>query len=229
MMQDDSNEKRDPGTQPEPEEEQFDISVRFEDEDGMQYGGAPAEEQPEGPKTKEQELLDAINELRSQVQALSGEFETKLKYDQHKNKIIDGLHQDLQGYREGLIKKHFHSMITDAIKIVDDIRKLKTHYEDEPPTEETLPTLLKFLEDIASDIEDLFSWQGVVPFTCGTQTFDSTRQRVVKKIETFDPDMDKKVAASIRPGYEWDDKVLRPEMVAVYVYNNETAQEGSTH
>lgn len=227
MIQDDGNDKKNPGTQT--DETQFDVKIRFEDENGDQHVDSPAAQQPESSENSEPDLMDAINDLREQIKALSGEFEAKLKYDQHKNKIIDGLHQDLQGYREGLIKKHFHSMITDAIKIVDDIRKLKTHYEDEPPTEETLPTLLKFLEDIASDIEDLFSWQGVVPFTCGTQYFDSTRQRVVKKIETFDPDMDKKVAASIRPGYKLDDKVLRPEMVTVYVYNNESAQEGSTH
>ncbi|MFP4158788.1 MAG: nucleotide exchange factor GrpE [Desulfobacterales bacterium] len=168
----------------------------------------------------------AVKDLRAQMQALLGEFETKLKYDEHKNRIIDGLHQELQQYREGLIKKHLHSMITDAIKIIDDIRKLKAHYENEPPTEQTMPSLLSFLEDIASDIEDLFSWQGVTPFTCGTEDFDNTRQRVIKKIETSDPDMDKKIAGTMRPGYEWEGKVLRPEMVAVYVYAD-AAEEGT--
>jgi molecular chaperone GrpE (heat shock protein) len=42
-----------------------------------------------------------------------------------------------------------------------------------------------------------------------------------KKISTDDPALDKSVAHSIRPGYEWETKVIRQEMVAVYVYKQE--------
>ncbi|MCF8024402.1 MAG: nucleotide exchange factor GrpE [Desulfobacteraceae bacterium] len=205
MMQEEDNEEQEP-------EDEFEVSLEFNEKNGS-----------------EKSLMAAVDDLRAQMRSLAGEFETKLKYDEHKNRIIDGLHQELQEYREGLIKKHFHSMITDAIKIIDDIRKFKAHYEDDPPSEETLPSLLGFLEDIASDIEDLFSWQGVTPFTCNTEHFDNARQRVVKKVETHDPEMDKKVAGSLRPGYEWEGKVLRPEMVAVYVYINATGKEGNTY
>lgn len=207
-MQEEDNENR---KNEEPEDE-LEISLDFDEQDDSN-----------------ETLIAAVNDLRKQMKALADEFEAKLKYDTHKNRIIDGLHQELQQYREGLIKKYFHSMVTDAIKIIDDIRKLKAHYEDEPPTEETLPSLLGFLEDIASDIEELFSWQDVKPFTCESANFDNTRQRVIKKIETNDPQMDKKVAESLRPGYERDGKVLRPEMVAVYVYRNTITEEGNAY
>lgn len=203
MMQEDDNEKPKNG---------FEIDLKFDEENGC-----------------EETVAAAVNDMRDQLRTLAEEFQTKLKYDEHKNRIIDGLHQELQEYREGLIRKHLHSTITDAIKIIDDIRKLKSHYEDEPPTEESLPSLLGFLEDIAADIEDLFSWQGVMPFTCNADHFDSTRQRVIKKIKTDDPQIDKKVAESIRPGYEWEGKVLRPEMVAVYIYNDATSEEDNTY
>lgn len=169
--------------------------------------------------------LDAeISALRQHVAQLSSEFKEKLKYDAHKNKIIDNLHEELQEFREGVIKKHLHSMVMDLIKIIDDIRKYRSHYADgrtEADAGETIENLLDFMEDIASDLEDLFAWQGVTPFTCQDKAFDSTRQRVVKKVETDDPEKDKTVAASLRPGYEWDDKVIRPEMISVYVYNDD--------
>ncbi len=44
------------------------------------------------------------------------------------------------------------------------------------------------------------------------------RQRVVKSIPTEVPTQDKTVAQVIRVGYEWEGKVLRREMVNVYVY-----------
>ncbi|MFW5908594.1 MAG: nucleotide exchange factor GrpE [Desulfosalsimonas sp.] len=205
MMQEEENEKQEDG---EPEDE-LEINLDFDEQDNP-----------------DETLSDAVNDLRAKMRTLAEEFEAKLKYDDHKNRIIDGLHQELQQYREGLIKKYFHSMVTDAIKIIDDIRKFKTHYEEQPPTKETLPSLLEFLEDIAEDIEDLFSWQGVRPFTCDTEIYDNTRQRVIKKLETDNPQMDKKVAESLRPGYEWEGKMLRPEMVAVYVYKEKTKEQG---
>lgn len=207
-MQEDENEKREHG---DPENE-LELSLELEDS-----------------RDPEESLVGAVNDLRAQMKALAEEFEAKLKYDNHKNRIIDDLHQELQQYREGLIKKYFHSMVTDAIKIIDDIRKFKAHYEQQPPTEETLPSLLGFMEDVAEDVEELFSWQGVRPFACDADVFDSTRQRVIKKVETNNPQMDKKVAESLRPGYEWEGKVLRPEMVAVYVYGRDTTKQGDEY
>jgi molecular chaperone GrpE len=40
----------------------------------------------------------------------------------------------------------------------------------------------------------------------------------LKRIETSDPVEDRKVAESLKPGYEWDGKVIRPEIVAVFLY-----------
>ena len=171
--------------------------------------------------------LDAINGLKQQIEALIEGFETKIKIDEHKNKIIDTLHDELQTFREGIIKKHLYSFVTDVIKIIDDIRKFKGHYTGESPSEEVVTNLLTFLDSIASDLEDLFAWQGVVPFMCGTPTFESSRQRVIKKIDTDDPTKDKTVAESLRPGYEWDGKMIRPEMVAVYVYTQTSNGEDS--
>lgn len=167
-----------------------------------------------------QMILSELQTLREQVDILSAEFITKLKYDDHKNRIIDDLHQELQIFREGLVRKHIHSMVTDIIKIVDDIRKFTAHYQEQPHTEETAASLLDFIDQIASDLEDLFSWEGIVPFTCGQNTFDTMRQRIIKKIETDDPDKNRLIAESIRPGYEWDGKMIRPEMVSIYVFND---------
>ncbi|MFW6052861.1 MAG: hypothetical protein ACOC8I_03015, partial [Desulfosalsimonas sp.] len=119
MMQEEENEKQEDG---EPEDE-LEINLDFDEQDNP-----------------DETLSDAVNDLRAKMRTLAEEFEAKLKYDDHKNRIIDGLHQELQQYREGLIKKYFHSMVTDAIKIIDDIRKFKTHYEEQPPTKETLPS-----------------------------------------------------------------------------------------
>lgn len=171
----------------------------------------------------------ALDEINEQLKDLSRTFESKLKYDAHKNKIIDDLHQSLQEYREGLVKKYLHRIVTDIIKIVDDMRKFSAHYKNqsgsEKQSDDTTEKLYKYIENIASDLEDLFAWEGVTPFTCDGDVFDPSRQRILKKIETDDPEKDKTVAERLRPGYEWDGKIIRPEMVSAYVYPAEATAE----
>ena len=173
--------------------------------------------------------LTPFDEIKEQLQELSQAFESKLKYDEHKNKTIDDLHQSLQEYREGRVKKYLHRFITDIIKIVDDMRKFTTHNKKLPPSVETTEKLLKYIENIASDLEDIFSWEGVVPFTCNEDIVDPYRQRILNKIETDDPAKDKTVAERLRPGYEWDGKVIRPEMVSAYIYQTESAAEDNNN
>ncbi|MCD6585669.1 MAG: nucleotide exchange factor GrpE [Desulfobacteraceae bacterium] len=166
-----------------------------------------------------------FDEIKDQLKHLAQAFENKLKYDDHKNKIIDDLHHSLQAYREGLVKKYLHRIITDIIKIVDDTRKFTSHYKNQPASDETSEKLFKYIENITSDLEDLFLWEGVVPFTCDGDVIDASRQRILNKIETDNPEKDKTVAERLRPGYEWDGKVIRPEMVSAYIYQTESTVE----
>lgn len=163
--------------------------------------------------------------IGERIDQLADLFETKIKVDTHKNKVIDNLHGELQTFRDGIIKKQFYSFVTDMIKVIDDVRKFKRHYDGMPPTAENMDSILNFLEGITSDIEDLFSWQGVVSFCCEDGILDTSRQRVINKIECGDPALDRMVAESVRPGYEWDGKVIRPEMVTIYMYVNNNLQE----
>lgn len=191
--------------------------------DASEHAGNQGTDAPRQTDAPEIILPDILNEIRGisrRMEELTAHFEGKIKYDEHKNRIIDDLHDQLQDFRDGIIKKHLLSMITDIIKITDDTRKFKYHYENEAQSENAAVILLKFMDQIISDLEDLFTFQGVYPFTCSSNTFDSARQRIIKKIPTEIPENNRLVAESLRPGYEWEGKVIRPEMVSVYVYND---------
>ncbi len=161
-----------------------------------------------------------------QLDLLHEEFQNKLKLDAHKNKIIDNLHQDLQDYKDDFLKKYLKSIIMDVIQIIDNIRKLAAHYSSRELVANDLPKLLRLLESIPSDLEDLFYRHGVKPFSCEGNIFDPTRQRVLKTLKTPDASKDKTVAESLRPGYEWDGKVIRPEMVAACIYEDQKTEKG---
>jgi molecular chaperone GrpE (heat shock protein) len=84
---------------------------------------------------------------------------------------------------------------------------------------------LTFLESTASDLEDLFLWEGISPFSCEGNLLDPARQRILNKFPTDDPAKDKIIAERVRPGYEYNGKIVRPEMVSVFVYQNNVSAE----
>ncbi len=172
---------------------------------------------------EQQGSTDVLNEIRAinfRMDELATHFEGKIKYDEHKDRIIDDLHDQLKDFRDGIIKKHLFSMITDIIKIIDDTRKVKAHYGNKMHSEDGAAILLDFMDQIISDLEDLFTFQGIYSFTCTEKTVDPARQRIIKKINTDNPEKNRLVAESLRPGYEWEGKVIRPEMVSIYIHND---------
>lgn len=156
--------------------------------------------------------------IHQQLEQIRQEFQSKLKYDAHKDKLIDNLHRELQDHKGDILKKYLRSIVMDIIQLIDNTRKLAGHYKTRKLSEKDSPKLLRLLEDIPSDMEDIFYRQGINTYTCKEKTFDATRQKILKTVETSDISKDKTVAASIRPGYEWDGQIIRPEMVAVYVF-----------
>ena len=117
-------------------EEDFEIGIQIDSDLENQPAEDAAEKDPaatsenDGAPQGDPSIHSEISMLRRQLQKLVSEFESKLKYDAHKNKIIDNLHDELQEFRDGVIKKHLHSMVMDLIKVVDDIRKYKAHYTE---------------------------------------------------------------------------------------------------
>lgn len=179
----------------------------------------PNSEAPVEDGLHDQNLLaDRLASLSMQITELQREFEGKLKYDAHKDEVIDRLHAELQEYKQNILKKYVLSIVMDIVKVADDIRKWLTYFRSLEISQRDPRKLFRYLEAIPSDLEDVFYWHGVKPFSNQEGPFDPTRQRTIKKVPTSDPTLDKNVAYSIRPGYEWETKIVRQEMVAVYVH-----------
>lgn len=182
-------------------------------EESTEEKETPADVEMDGP-------LDPLITISEQIRELTLQFESKLKYDEHKNKIIDDLHHALQEYRQGFLQKYLQRVFIDVVKIIDDMRKFASHYNNSSASDVPVEKTLKFITNTASDIEDIFAWEGIAPYTCQGESLDASRQRVVDKIETDDPARDKTIAWRLRPGYEYEGRVLRPELVNIYVFSN---------
>ena len=177
---------------------------------------------PEHPQQSAQEPWRAIESRLSamdrKLDLLSADFQSKLKYDSHKNSIIERLHRELLEYKEDFFRDRQLSVILEIIRLAEDIRKFAKHYQTSTLEASSFPEVMKFLEKLPEELEDLCDWQGGAPFACQEKELDLRRQRVMGIIETHDPQKDKTIAETLCPGWEREVKVIRPEMVSVYVY-----------
>ena len=209
------------------EYEEFDTTKDVSEDDAMPPEILPSEELPEIegvptiPKDESIDFHHHFETIQAQLVQLRDEFSGKIKYDEHKDEIIDKLHKELQEYKQDIVKKHILSIVLDVVKVADDIRKWITYFRSLDVSQRDPVKLFRYLEAIPSDLEDIFYWQGVKPYSNPEGAFDPAKQRAMKKITTDDPSKDKTIAKSLRPGYEWEGKVIRQEMVSVYVFQDE--------
>ena len=69
-----------------------------------------------------EDIYQYMETILGELQELRQEFDTKVKYDGSKNRLIDTLHQELQGYKEGihtrLLRPIFMDLITMQIRTI---------------------------------------------------------------------------------------------------------------
>lgn len=177
------------------------------------------DEHGEGSRNITNDALEAMTkgmqELVIEMQGLRQDFDTKLKYDESKERQVDSLHQELQAYRAGLHFKILRPLFVDLIALHDDLDKMvesMTMQGQAEPADRTVRNLRSFQETI----EEILRRNGVEVFTVDGDEYLANRQRALQVVDTADPALDKRIARRMRKGFEYENKVLRPELVLVY-------------
>lgn len=165
-----------------------------------------------------------LKDIEKELEDLKVEFQSKLKYDSHKDKIIDLLHEKLEDYRQDLLRKLIRPLIFDIIYTMDNIDKISKVYKSKEIRELDPVKMIKAIDGIREDLEDVLYRQGVESFKL-EGPFDAEKQKIVKVIETPKEEKERTVARSIKKGFIWDKKVIREEQVSVYVYKPKEKME----
>jgi len=162
-------------------------------------------------------LMDRFILIEQQLNQLSFEFQSKLKYDTHKDKVIDNLHTELQTYKNGLTDKLLRPIFMDIIEIIDDnkrlIKDLKARGDDGNPEK-----IWKLLETIPDDLEDMLYKHGVDVMRSEDGIFNPSLQKAMKILATDDEAFDKRISERLKNGYTWEGRLLRQEVVSVWKF-----------
>jgi len=195
-------------------------------EDRPQAAPAPALSAPEsGPRlaspSSDPDLHDAVVELGAdlgrRIDALRFTFERELRAEANRERVIDRLHAELQDYKQDLLLKVQRPIFVDLIQLHDDVGKMAAARPSTEAENEVSASFRGIMESVQTAIEDILYRQGVEPFSLETCEFDPRRQRALSTTATDDPALNKTVATRIRKGFAAGEKLIRPELVSVFL------------
>jgi molecular chaperone GrpE len=196
----------------------------------LQAGNVLESEQPSESLQKEDDINERDNktsnelsEIKDLLFELSSQFDSKLKYDKHKDEIIDKLHAENQAYKNDLIKRTIMPFVNEIIFLIDDYSNLFKKYSDMDISEVDTAKLLKQFGNIPDDLMELLNKNGIESFSGEGEgeDVDFSKQKVIKTVPTNDPEKDKTVCEVIKKGFMMDGKIIRQEYVSCYKFENE--------
>ena len=129
---------------------------------------------------------DDLSALLSHLEArLLDAFNQKLAFDNFKEKQIDRLHEELQGYKSDLLLKAAQPLIAAMIKLHADAGRLIIGISQEDPTKLTAERIIGFFDNFRDEIADLLAVRGVEMYlTALGDLFDARRQSSIGTVET---------------------------------------------
>lgn len=200
-----------------PEESQSADQISVKDKNSIdQIASKSADTEVASLQTSIASMLQGFDFIARAISQLQADFDTKIKYDESKERTIDALHRELQDYREDLNFKILRPLILDLTRLYDDLNQLVMNYsKPEQPLEDRI---VSDLQTFVEEIEQIVSRYGFELYQVDTEIFDRSLQKVQKVEKTEQPDLDKQVIERVRPGLRYGDRVVRPEEVIAYRY-----------
>lgn len=164
-------------------------------------------------------LENVQSTLKEALDRLFDSFEEKIKYDKARETIIDRLHKDLQDQKDDLHLTVLKPIASDLIKLYDDVGKLSAGHQAGDSSEKA-GQLLKLFAGFRDDLEDILARYGFQAFETETDDFDPKQQRALQSLVTNDANQHRKIAERVRKGFNYGQRIIRPELVLVHVYQS---------
>ena len=180
---------------------------------------SPEAEGREGPESAAVSVVSMpdqdVSMILAELRELRERFDSKIRYDDAKDRQIEALYEELQGYRQGLYQQIMQPIVMDLIGIYDEMAGQLAR--DSGGSDGGLGFLAEMVEEALARYE-------VARYEVDGDAIDRSRQKVIRTRDTADPKLAKGLARRIRPGFEMQGKVIRPEWVEAYRYVPDAGQ-----
>jgi hypothetical protein len=156
-------------------------------------------------------------------------------------KLFDALYEELRGYKDGFLLEVFHRpLIRDLITLYDDLseihRRAASFLDRVTPVSETtdihvagdqMKHLATNLHHAVDSVVEILARMDVRRLDPGSGKLDKLNQRVLNTEPASTPADDLTVSASLKPGFLWRERTIRPEEVTVKKWRPEQSGPAS--
>lgn len=167
-------------------------------------------------KELENKLLLTKNNVEHSFELLTNNFEKKIAHDVVKDKALDKLYEQMDGYKQNFIQNALKPFVKDLILFYDRINNNIKYLSDDQAEEKFISTITMFRDELL----EIFNRNNIEPMEkseAGSR-FNPEKCKVISKIETDREGDNLTIKDVLQEGFVQDGKVLRPELVAIYKY-----------
>ncbi|MGN0506148.1 MAG: nucleotide exchange factor GrpE [Lachnospiraceae bacterium] len=162
------------------------------------------------------QLTEILLNTREQCQMVETLIHSQIEV---KDGLINRLHDELEYYKQDSTDRFIEQLMKAVIKARNNMKKTirSAKWEDM-----SVEDVKKEYEYALDDLTDLLEMQNINEFEAKEgDDFNSSRQQAVKSESTDNPELDKKIKASLSAGFMKGEKVLITERVVVYQYKEQ--------
>ena len=169
--------------------------------------------------------LEAVAREFKRLESIETEIRRLGSIESANQKLFDALHAELKTYKDNFL---FDSLqrpyIRDLVSLFDDLSEVHTQLQrrlEESAAKDGDDTV--FLRTLAGNIENQIAhmievflrMDVILSRTCVGAPLDKKTHRTVSFEPAASPDDDATVARSLKPGFSWRERTVRPEDVVV--------------
>jgi len=170
-----------------------------------------------------EKMFEEIKALNEKIANLNNMFLKKIQSMEFEKNVVNDLHKELQGYKDDLYFKLIKPTLMDLIDMKNSFKRGIENFSQKTEAEK-----MNFLETFIFEIDTILEKNDIEIYETditNEQNFDVKKQKIVEKIETDKKENHGKVFKVKSNGYIYKGRVISPEKVEVYVYNEKAKEE----
>lgn len=170
-----------------------------------------------------EKMFEEIKALNEKIANLNDMFLKKIQSMEFEKNVVNDLHKELQGYKDDLYFKLIKPTLMDLIDMKNSFKRGIENFSQKTEAEK-----INFLETFIFEIDTILEKNDIEIYETditNEQNFDVKKQKIVEKIETDKKENHGKVFKVKSNGYIYKGRVISPEKVEVYVYNEKAKEE----
>ena len=188
--------------------------------------GAEKESAPQ----QEDGSLAVLRENSSLLQEIKETLQNRFEYDAVKEKAFDKLYDEMKRQREAsdTVDRAIKPLLSDLVLLYDNMKGFETELtEGQLAAAGDVVRRFKFLFDDL--VEILYRQEVTLSEPDESGKFNSKVHKAVKTESTEIKEDDFKIVATLRNGFVWRDRVLRPQEVVIKRYVEKKQPEVQAH